>query len=68
VSEPTTEAGKQMFRILDGLMAVMHGIATADLPENIAAAAKTTDQVKEELKKLVVSIEDEARATAKAEG
>lgn len=67
MSEPTTEAGKQMFRILDGLMAVMHGIATADLPENIAAAAKTTDQVKAELEKLVVAIEKEARAAGLAE-
>ena len=62
MSEPTTAAGRKMLGVLDSLMAVLHGIATADLPENIAAHAKTTDQVKEELAALVLAIEAEAAA------
>ena len=64
MSEPTTAAGRKMLGVLDSLMAVLHGIATADLPENIAAHAKTTDQVKEELAALVLAIEAEAAALA----
>ena len=64
MSEPTTAAGRKMLGVLDSLMAVLHGIATADLPENIAAHAKTTDQVKEELAALVLAIEAEAAAPA----
>ena len=62
MSEPTTAAGRKMLGVFDSLMAVLHGIATADLPENIAAHAKTTDQVKEELAALVLAIEAEAAA------
>ena len=64
MSEPTTAAGRKMLGVLDSLMAVLHGIATADLPENIAAHAKTTDQVKEELAALVLAIEAEAATPA----
>jgi hypothetical protein len=68
MSEPTTAAGRKMLGVLDSLMAVLHGIATADLPENIAAHAKTTDQVKEELAALVLAIEAEAATPAPLDG
>ncbi len=64
MTEPRTAAGKRLDVALDAIMAVVHGIATADLPENIAAQAKTPIDVKREMRAAILAIEAEAYAEA----